>query len=135
MPPAAAFAPEPALQLRVVSETVRIDHDQLAIEDGRSRIDPDGESGELGKRRGEVTTVAVEEPDVAAPPGLGRSDEDEGPQSAPRRLEQVPRGVERFGQGSRQHRPERGRKVRQRRDVRFEPQRQLVAHRGRDGSR
>ena len=66
---------------------------------------------------------------VAAPGDLGRADERQRPQSAPRRLEEVRIGVERLGEGPRQHRSERRREVREDRDVGLEPQRQLVAHR------
>ena len=47
-----------------------VDRHELAVEDRRSRVEPDGHPGQLRERRRHVAAVRVDDPDVARP---GRS--------------------------------------------------------------
>jgi hypothetical protein len=126
--PATATGDPPGELVRVGS-TGFVDRDELAVEDRRAGIDPDRHPGQLGQRRADVPPFAVDDPDISAAGDLGRPHERERAKPAPRGFEQVDRRVERLGDRSRKHRPQAVREVWQRRDLGFEPQRQLVAHR------
>ena len=115
-----------ASKLRSVGAAGRIDHDQLAIEDGRPRSDADRQPGELRQGRGQVASLGVADDDRARPGELGRPDRHERPLAAPPRLEQVIVRIEWRRQRTREHRPE----VRELGQlVGFEAQRKLVGHR------
>ena len=113
-------------QLRSVGAAGRIDHDQLAIEDGRPRRDADRQPGELRQGRRQVASLGVADDDRARSGELGRPDRHECPLAAPPRLEQVIVRIEWRRQRTREHRPE----VRELGQlVGFEAQRKLVGHR------
>ena len=100
-----------------------VDDDQFAIDDCRAGQDTGRQVGDLGKQPCQVTPVGVEQAQRST---VRRFDEGERPLAAPRRFEQVLTGVERRRRRPCKHGPEVRREVRQ---VRLEPQRELVGHR------
>ena len=130
-PPGVAI--EARLERGCVRPPVGIDHDQLPVEHRRARRDPDGRAGQLGECRGPVRAVGIDDPNVARSGRLGRPDEDQRAGPTPPRLEQVLVGIERLGERPREHRPQIG-QVRQAIGGGIERERELVGHRGFDGS-
>ena len=122
-------AGEPPRELGRIRPAGVVDRHELAVEDRRSRVEPDRHPGQLRERRRHVAAVRVDDPDVARPGPLGRADERERAPPAPGRLEHVVRRIERLRQRARKHRPQAVRQVRQRLDVGLERQQELVAHR------
>ena len=83
-----------------------VHHDQLAVQDRRTGRDPDGQPGQLRQRAREIDPVSADDPDRSRPGDLGRPDHHECPLTAPPRLEQVLRRIERVGQCEGEHRPQ-----------------------------
>ena len=90
-----AVPPAPRRSARPVG----IDDDELAVEDRRARRDAHGHAGQLGECRGQVAPRRRPRSAPSPSPGrVGRPDQDERPDAAPPRLEQVLVRVERLRQ-------------------------------------
>ena len=92
---------QPGLQRRRIGAAARIDHDQLPVEQRRSRRDANGHAGQLGEAAERSPPSASTTRTAPVPGQVGRPDEHERPVARPTTARTGDRRVERLGERAR----------------------------------